>query len=167
VTDALSRQIQDAFAATPYPGDERIGGFGYFSREVQVAFRGHGWRDLSAEVLFWHRWDIFLLTPEAFRYYAPAYMLASLYYHDEMDSLPDNLLFCLTPQREEYAHNYFAGELNDYFSRRAAQFNAAERAAVLAFVEDMAEQVPARSMLYDIQLVGKTLKFWRVAAART
>jgi len=155
--------IQSAFAETPYPGDDKVAAYARYGRSIADALRGKSWSDVPLDVLHRHRWEIFLLTPVTFRYYAPSFMLASLLYHEQMETLPDNLLFSLSPQREEHIHNYFAGEYNDYFSRRAASFSPEERGAVLAFLEAYAALYPEPQRLYDIDLLGITIPFWRRA----
>lgn len=90
-------------------------------------------------------------------------MRAALLHHDKIGTVTDNLIFCLTPQSEEQISNYVAGEYNDYFSRRAAAFNAAEKIAILAFLDTFAAVYPLGYLLYDIDLVGKTIEFWRYA----
>lgn len=168
MTESLQQQvaqhIENAFAQTPYPGDDKVAAYARYGKTIADSLRGTHWSDVPLDVMIKHRWEIFLLTPVTFRYYAPSFMLASLLYHDQMDTLPDNLLFSLTPQREEHIHNYFAGELNDYFSRRAAAFNAEEKKAILAFVEAYARLFPApHHRLYDIDLLRNTIPFWQQA----
>ncbi len=155
--------IQSAFAETPYPGDDKVAAYARYGRSIADALRGKHWSDVPLDALVQHRWEIFLLTPVTFRYYAPSFMLASLLYNEQMDTLPDNVMFSLTPQRDEHIHNFFAGEYNDYFSRRAASFSAEERAAVLAFLETYAQIFPPPQRLYDIDLPGRTIPFWQRA----
>ncbi len=155
--------IQTNFAQTPYPGDEKVAAYARYGRTIADSLRGKHWSEVPLDVMVRHRWEIFLLTPVTFRFYAPSFMLATLMYYDQMDTLPDNLLFSLTPQRQEHINNYFAGELNDYFSRRAAAFNTEEKAAILAFVEAYAQLYPLPNRLYDVDLSGVTIPFWRQA----
>src|SRR5215470_1697678 len=160
MTDSLQQTaqlIETAFAETPYPGDDKVAAYARYGRSIADALRGKHWSEVPVEALHRHRWEIFLLTPVTFRYYAPSFMLASLLYHEQMETLPDNLLFSLSPQRDEHIHNYFAGEYNDYFSRRAASFSPEERVAVLGFLEAFAELYPEPQRLYDIDLLGRTI----------
>jgi Family of unknown function (DUF6714) len=155
--------IEDTFTQTPYPGDDKVAAYARYGRSIADAFRGKHWSEITLDVLRQHRWEIFLLMPETFRYYVPSFMLATLLNFDDVDTLPDNLLFSLTPQREEHVHNYFAGELNDYFSRRVAAFNAEEKTAIVEFLEIYATLYPGVHRLYDIDLAGTTIPFWRQA----
>ena len=155
-----ARQIEQAFGETPYPAEPLVGSDG---EALAAALHGQRWQDVNDELLYKFRWDMFLLTPAGFRYFAPAMMRAALLHHDKIGTVTDNLIFCLTPQSEEQINNYVAGEYNDYCSRRAAAFNAAEKIAILAFLDTFAAVYPLGYLLYDIDLVGKTIEFWRYA----
>jgi hypothetical protein len=156
----VARQIELAFADTPYPSEPLVGSDG---EAMATALHGQRWQEVSHDLLYKFRWDMFLLTPAGFRYFAPAMMRAALLQHDQIGTVTDNLIFCLTPQSEEQINNYVAGEYNDYFSRRAAAFNATEKMAILTFLDTFAAVYPLGYLLYDIDLVGKTIEFWRYA----
>lgn len=157
----VARQIEKAFNEAPYPGDHNIAG--YEGDEIAQAFKDKHWRDLSPDVLHKYRWDVFLLTPEAFRFYAPALMLAALLHHEQVGTVTDNLIFCLTPQSQEQINNYHAGEYHDYFSRRAAAFSTPEKVAILAFLDTFVAVYPLGYLLYNIDVMGSTVEFWRYA----
>ena len=156
----VTQQIEAAFAETEYPGDERIAVFARVGRTLADVLRGKHWSEVTLEDLYKHRWEIFLLTPDTFHYYIPIFMLAALYHYEEMDSLAHNVIFSLSPQREEHISNYFNGQYNDYFSRRAAVFNRQEKLAILAFLEGFNQLHPGEKLIYDIQLIGVTIPFW-------
>lgn len=158
-----AQQIAQAFETTPYPGDGHIALEGDEGSAIASALAGIHWQNLPLETILEYRWDIFLLTPEAFRFYAPALMIAALLHHDQIGTVTDNLIFCLTPQAQEQINNYFAGEFNDYFSRRAAAFSPVEKTAILTFLDTFAAVFPLGYLLYDIDLVGRTIEFWRYA----
>ncbi len=158
-----AQQIETAFAQTPYPGDDKVAVYARYGHSLADDLRGKHWREVPLEVLYAHRWEIFLLTPETFRFYSPVFMLAALYHPNEVESLSDNLIFSLTPQREEHIHNYQAGEYNDYFSRRAAAYSAEEKAAVLAFLRAFAILYAEVPLVYDIDLNRQTIAFWQRA----
>lgn len=161
--DSLAQQIQNAFAETPYPGDDRVAAYARYGRSIADTLRGKHWADVELDSIYQHRWEIFLLTPETFRFYVPGFLLSVLYHHDEMDSLPDNLIFSLTPQRDEHVANYFAGEYRDYFSRRVAAFRVEEKRAILSFVETYPQLFAYHHLIYDIDIPKVTLPFWQRA----
>src|SRR5262245_57884025 len=96
----VTGEIEAAFAETPYPGDDNVAAYARYGRSIADALRGKHWSAVELEVIREHRWEIFLLTPETFRYYLPIFMLAALYHYEETDTLAHNLIFSLTPQRE-------------------------------------------------------------------
>lgn len=155
--------IESTFASTPYPGDDKVAAYARYGRSIADDLRGKHWSEVSLEVLRQHRWEIFLLTPVTFRYYAPVFMMAALFHHPELEAFADNLIFSLTPKREEHINNYFAGDYSDYFSRRVAAFSPEERATILSFLQTFSELYPNEHLLYDVDLVGTTIAFWRRA----
>ena len=159
----VAQQIEQTFSETPYPGDDKVAAYARYGRSIADALRGKHWSQVPLEALRQHRWEIFLLTPVTFRYYVPMFMLASLYHHHDLEAFADNLIFSLTPKREEHINNYFAGEYTDYFSRRVAAFTPEERSAILAFLETFAALYPNEHLLYDVDLVGTTIAFWQRA----
>lgn len=77
----LVGQIESAFAATPYPGDDRICDPRPGDEEVAeyaLEFRGARWDRLHPEFLTYHDAAISFFTAEAFRYFLPAYLIAEL-----------------------------------------------------------------------------------------
>ena len=78
----LAEQIESAFAATSYPGDEHICDPRPGDDEVSeyaMEFRGIMWQKLHPTFLLLHYAALSFFTHEAFRYYLPAYLLADLY----------------------------------------------------------------------------------------
>jgi|SRR5579884_972904 len=78
----LAKQIYDAFVNSSYPGDELIVPKVQYDDETQIteaAFLGKGWQviDPTGED-FDYPCNLFFLTEEAFRYYLPAFLIASL-----------------------------------------------------------------------------------------
>jgi hypothetical protein len=161
--EQVAHQIERAFASTPYPGDENVAAYARYGRSIADALRGQHWSEVTLEALIQHRWEIFLLNADTFRFYVPVFMLAVLYHFDEIEILADNLIFSLTPQREEHIHNYFAGEFNDYFSRRAAAFNTEEKDTLRAFVDAYIALYGGQPLVYDIDLTTQTRAFWQRA----
>jgi hypothetical protein len=83
---ALIAQIEQAFAAVPYPGDDWIcpgvtaeaRRFGTEEAEIEAAFRGLHWGDVPLEVLNRHQSALSFFSPAACRFYLPAYLLTVL-----------------------------------------------------------------------------------------
>ena len=126
----VAKQIEEAFANTPYPGDDNIGwGDRDDEREIEQALRGRHWRELTLEFIYSYRQFISFLTPAALRFYLPAFMLATLNHYSEVDTLSNSLIFNLAPPEDK------DDDMQEYFSARASKFNHVEQKAILAFLE--------------------------------
>ena len=74
----LARAIAAAFADVPRPGDEHIGRWRAPEMEMVEELRARHWRDVPADVARYHFDGLRSLTPEAFHFYLPAFLIASL-----------------------------------------------------------------------------------------
>lgn len=71
--------IERAFEHVEYPGDDNIvRDFVNDPEDMKEAFIGKSWREISVQVMYNFRLDLLLFTPKAFRYYLPAFLIASL-----------------------------------------------------------------------------------------
>lgn len=93
-------EVEQSFAAARYPGDHAIvrdeSELHLECADVKAAFRGHSWRKLPVSVLAREDSALAFFTPEAFRYYLPAYLLATLQHPDEVGVVPSNVVSRLT-----------------------------------------------------------------------
>ncbi len=81
--EQVRRAIREAFADVPYPADGAIALLSQDpddkrAEEINRDFSGHHWRDLPDEVRDKHSFDYPPFTPEARRFYLPAYLLSTL-----------------------------------------------------------------------------------------
>jgi hypothetical protein len=118
---ALADQIKAAFASTPSPGE----GFDDISATEQDEgivdyFRGTTWRGHSVAALRYHSAALSFFTGPAFRYWLPAFMLASLEDAEAADVIPESIASSM--QKAE----------------RLNLFTAAELRAIAAFLLDFA-----------------------------
>jgi hypothetical protein len=128
--DAVKHQVLDGFHATPYPGDDDlVRGGDPECRAVADAFRGVDWRDVTIAMVRDHKEALPLFTPGAFRYFLPAYLIGCLDAPAEVDVALDGVVFNLTPPSRAARQATFGA--------RAQLFSAAERAAIVAFLEWM------------------------------
>jgi len=79
----LREEIELAFTDTPYPGDDNIAGPN--DEGTLEYFSGKTWKGHSARELRKHSSSLYFLTPDAFRYFLPAYMVAAVEQPDEAD----------------------------------------------------------------------------------
>jgi hypothetical protein len=77
----LKRQIEEAWNSLPYPGDDRIVPdvpWDEDLKEMRAGLIGRHWREVDREVIKAHCDSLPLLTPEARRYFLPAFLLAAV-----------------------------------------------------------------------------------------
>jgi hypothetical protein len=146
----LPALIRSAFATASHPGGDAlvIGAVDYDPeyREIASAFARKDWRELSPAFVHEHRDALPLLTPAAFRFFLPAYLLACLEAEQDLDTAPLNVVLSLTPP---------AG-VTAAFADRAAAFTAAEASAICAYLET----APNLEGLPDAS-VARALHYWR------
>jgi hypothetical protein len=130
--DGLRKTIIAAFSASPYPGDEQICADQSANdpecQEIAAAFRGKHWKDVSVEMVREHADALPLLTPAAFRYFLPAYMVASAEAYYDVDVASESVLSNLTPPAVRDGWQW------DFFLERARQFDRAQRNAINSFL---------------------------------
>ncbi|MDP9121216.1 MAG: hypothetical protein M3O15_07590 [Acidobacteriota bacterium] len=75
-------EIQAAFDPVPYPGDERLlmqpEIHSLEGEEIQSAFSGRHWSEVAAETFVYHHQALFFLSPEAFQFFLPGYLIAGI-----------------------------------------------------------------------------------------
>lgn len=96
----LNEMIEAAFADVEYPGDDRLTVYGKKGRaydETWKLLKGKGWREMPVREFITGDTPLPDLTPQAFHYYLPALLRASV-----TDGLSvyvlDSLTFYLNPQ---------------------------------------------------------------------
>jgi hypothetical protein len=109
----LVQKIEAAFEKTRHPGDENIANI-YHSvtyceecAELTKSFRGKEWKFVTLETLVHHRDSLPLFKPEAFRYYLPAYMIATILHFEKVDVLACNTIYSLSPPRKQSWMDWF------------------------------------------------------------
>ena len=126
----LNQTIKAAFASVPYPGDNNITRCPYHCKpcqEIADYFKGKGWEGHSVEDLRDNHTALSLFTPEAFHYFLPAFMLASIESYDNMDILPDSIRY----------HFEFNLDHRDYFLVRLERFSDEQRKVIIEFLRYM------------------------------
>ena len=117
--ETLVRQIEEAFdegsPSPPNPVVEKVPYLDLECRQIAAIFQGRNWRDISHETLWVQSAALSFFTPEAYNYYLPAYLRAAILHYDEVDVLPDSIVYSLCPSKEV--------ELRDrYFQKRVSTF---------------------------------------------
>jgi hypothetical protein len=175
VTDfaAVRRRVERAFAARPYPGDDRIADADshyedYEGHAVTAFHRGKRWQDLTLR----HLLDDYpgdataclaFMKPEGWRYYLPAYLLMALQW-DEADALADAVIGALTHPRTQpsslirVAHDLgldaekVLADHTERFEQRVSGLTAAERDAIRGVLLYLAERADAENARLGVSL---------------
>jgi len=138
----VARQVEEAFRDVPYPGDDHLtDGSSMEALDVADFLRGRDWRDLRLDELVTNHASLFFMTPEAVRFYLPAYLTATLLHYNDADQIPGSVMFLLkTPAASDA----------DAYGRYRARFgnvSPAQRQAIRAFLtwirDEHAEDFPA------------------------
>ncbi len=116
----LLAQIEFAFSATPRPKEREISDPTYDDEGTAEYFRGKTWKSgHTVESLREHSSSLSFFTDEAFRYFLPAYMLATIDDPETADIIPESIEFHLVD--------------SDHGEKRRARLTPAELDAVGAF----------------------------------
>lgn len=141
---SLKRQIEEAFASFPYPGDTKLvekDSIEYL--EVAGRFKGKhwlDWKDRPTELLMKTVGDLSFFSPAAFCYYLPLYMLQGLLNNTEYPFTGD-VITSLAPS---------ATLGTNQVSRRLGTMNHVQLAAVLAFLKHIKEKQGAAFHTYPL-----------------
>ena len=148
----LVERIERAFADVVYPGDDHLvkNPKELESMVLQKSFRGEHWTTISLPTLMDQRAGLPLLTPEAFVFFVPAYLHASVVYPDDVDVIPESIVSRLTPRAEP-------GDGEKWFRAVMAALTPAQKQTIRLFMEYWFEQIPAE-FLTDKQRRAK--EFW-------
>lgn len=164
----VAQQIEEAFADTPRPDDDQIAEPGGDNRDVLRALRGREWHDLSLAVITDFHVDLLVLTPEAFRYYLPAFLLAILYHYQHTSTLPLSVMHCLTPPDPTFLQKYIEGGTDatkpskiGEFLNRVLMFNSKEKNAIWTFLETYPRWCP--KVRGEQRYLSRATEFWQMA----
>ena len=161
----VRRRIVAAFANARYPGDDNIGydktGEHLECKQVAEHFRGTTWQnvdlaflqkygkgaDVSAALTF--------MSPEAFRYYLPAFLLAVAEHFGEVDVLVQTVISSITPRRDKNR------TLVEFVRERLEGFTPEQRGAIRLFLEYMKRELGQEYLFGELDAA---LEHWSKAA---
>lgn len=178
--------ISAAFEVMPYPGDDKLVEIPADMEILETAswLKGKHWKDLTwAALVPWWTDALCHLSPEGFRFYLPAYMIASIESYERADRLPDVAISMLTPPCKE-SYEAFREVLLDivkdnpefvnpekfepyleeknakrkqFFLERTEGFTAEQKKAIVLFLEFMKENY-SEDLDYELDIA---LNYWR------
>src|SRR6266498_4179169 len=92
--EQLVQQIENSFDNTQYPEDYRLvlNPEHYEADEIIEDFKGKHWKEITLELAYKHRLSLPLFTSQAFRFYLPGMIIASLQAPAESEQNPGEIL---------------------------------------------------------------------------
>jgi hypothetical protein len=148
---SLRDKIETAFADVKHPGDENITRCPYHCSEcgrVAEFFKGRTWTGNTGEDLKLQHTALTLFTPEAFQYFLPAFMLASMDVYQKGDPIPDSIRF----------HFEYSAEVQGHFQVRMSKFTRAQRESIVDYLVHM-ERKGAGSSEHAIGMLSEESAF--------
>jgi hypothetical protein len=142
--ETLCSHIQESFGSMPYPGDEQIvTGENSEDQKILRLLKGLHWRDVPLETLDHLRSDLTFMSPEAFRFYLPAFMIYSIVDFDRADVAVDRVIANLTllfasdiwskPSHAEEDERWW----RNWFFERVSGFDVLQAKVIREFLEYM------------------------------
>ena len=139
-----------SFADVQYPGDEKLvsdnTGYHLECNQIKAAFKGRHWKEIPLELLRYHSEALFFFTPEAYRFYLPAYLIAGSLHYPDADRIPDSIVFSLLPPSDPQSIKIY-GEIAE---TRLKCLTQAQRKAVKSFLQFVKQQHPEDEALGDV-----------------
>jgi len=138
--DELEAEIAAAFANVAYPGDDHLTVYAAEGRDYDETFkllRGKTWRDLPVAEFILGDTPIPDLSPEAFHYYMPALLLASIdESHDRSSDVASALAFYLSPSNARQTEGEFPYDVSETYNCRMALFTKEQRAVIIRVLQE-------------------------------
>lgn len=142
---AVRRRINAAFANARYPGDDNIvydkTGEHLECKQVANHFRGTTWQEVDLAFLqkYGARADVSaaltFMSPEAFRYYLPAFLLVVAEHFGDVDVLVQTVISSITPRRNQSDRT-----LVEFVRKRLEGFTPEQREAIRLSLEFIAQE---------------------------
>lgn len=158
--EAIKDGIREAFATADAAPPERIVSHDCWEcRRIQRRFQGKRWRDVPLASLASED-PLTLLTPEAFCFYLPAFMLAALDHHDK-GGLVSCTIFCLTPSEPSEGP-----EMMEWFLERVEILRPAQRERITQFLTVLRNDYADGDDITQEE-IDEALTFWQAYAGPT
>ena len=149
--------IKEAFSNIAYPGDNNICyknnyGRDYEGNQMAMFFRGKTWEQITLKSLRDEYNNdgsacLSFMSPEAYRYYLPAYMIIAINEYEDADVIGDSAIHALSFPQDN--------ELIKFWIQRNSNFSDKQEEAITKFLQFMHENHEL-----DDEIMIKTLRFW-------
>jgi hypothetical protein len=156
--NAVVAEIDAAFSSAPWPPPHRIiqNRRDIESQEIASILKANHWRDLPFDTVFQLRDSLPFLSPEAFRFYLPAYMITAIRHYEDADTLPEYVVYQLASPADNTTEKH-------WFLQNAIGLTIEQRRAVVSFLEYMEKKHGADFPNGEPQ---RALRYWTKFAGR-
>ena len=140
--DDLREAIRAAFACVNYPGDNCVTSWHERRSEYDETgnlLRGKTWMECPVTEFIHGDTPFPDLTPEAFHYYMPAFLLASIDpNHESCGDVASSLIFFLNPAnaKNESGETYLQYDDTENYQRRMSLFTREQRSVVTRVLQE-------------------------------
>ena len=146
--EALLAHIDEVFGLAPRPTDDQLlHTSSADDNDIKLLYGVAHWRDLSDAAIEREYAALFFLGPAGFRHFLPAYMSYALRHPRADQPVVGSTVFALRPATDD---------LREFSLSKFTLFDAAQRVAVLAFLEAMAAFDE-----YGDTTLAEALAYWR------
>jgi hypothetical protein len=154
--EELRKVIKTAFATVEYPGDEHLvydtSGYHLECNQISAIFRGRHWLQLASEMLRKESSALYFMTPAAYRYYLPAYIIECIMNYEQADVIPETVVHSLIAPCDEKAL--------EAYRRRMESFTPVQLKAILTFLRYMEANHQEDNALGDFDHALKSVVAW-------
>jgi hypothetical protein len=138
-SSALTEAIAHVFSDNHYPGDDRLTVYDVAGREFDETFqllRGKTWQECPVAEFIRGDTPIPDLTPEAFHYFMPALLIASLEASDIGGDVCGTLTFYLSPGSARCTEGEFQYDHTEDYLRRMRLFSKEQREVIIQVINE-------------------------------
>jgi hypothetical protein len=127
--EELKKKINAAFGNVPYPKESIAPHECDECREVRRIFAGKNWKTIEPEILEENHGKLPLFSPAAFNFFLPAYLIYSLDYFEEYDTVCEFTIYAVTPD------NKAVRERLEYWQERFEHFTFEQMNCIYEFLD--------------------------------
>jgi hypothetical protein len=151
--------IADTFDNADFPSENAVfipsAGHVFDIDHATIELGKKHWGDVSISTLKRNKDRISYLTPQAFHFYIPAFLIAIAKKPQEIDVLRENIIASLSPSKNEF--------IQHILDSRARTFNTRQIEAILTFFKNYTAIYPPDKWSYSIDdqiQVQGAIDFW-------
>ncbi len=154
--EEVKKEIEDAFENVKYPGDEHLLHPQSYEESEVEDFQGKhwkSWKELPKETIDYNRSTLCFLSPEAYPFFLPAYMIHGLENPDS-DMLTSTVYNLTVPDPSDPGQR-------EYVLSQMSKFTSEQKKAITSFLECVKEQDDEYDE-YDREDADKALQsYWK------